>query len=269
MRNTCFSRALSTFAVLLVPIVVACGDEEQPSHELHDQDGDGIVDELDSCPSQPEVINNYQDLDGCPDTITGDADGDGVPTGADQCPGEPETVNGYQDGDGCPDTPPSPPLDTDRDGIPDASDSCPAAAETVNGNRDADGCPDLTGLYTGSWSGTATLQFENEAPWFNNTVVMTGAVNADRVTMTPVCPLSDGALTTNIYTDQFRASWGGAMNCAPIAFTSGCQFVVLTYQAAAFSLSTDGRTLGAAGGGTATGCGITKAFQMLFSGVRQ
>ncbi len=35
-----------------------------------DTDNDGIIDSLDSCPTRPETFNNYQDLDGCPDTIS-------------------------------------------------------------------------------------------------------------------------------------------------------------------------------------------------------
>ena len=35
---------------------------------IQDFDGDGIFDNVDSCPSQPENYNGYQDTDGCPDT---------------------------------------------------------------------------------------------------------------------------------------------------------------------------------------------------------
>ena len=34
----------------------------------NDSDGDGINDNQDSCPSQPETVNGYEDSDGCPDT---------------------------------------------------------------------------------------------------------------------------------------------------------------------------------------------------------
>ena len=34
-----------------------------------DTDSDGISDSSDSCPTQSETINNYQDTDGCPDTV--------------------------------------------------------------------------------------------------------------------------------------------------------------------------------------------------------
>ena len=33
-----------------------------------DTDGDGILDSSDSCPTQPETLNGYQDIDGCPDS---------------------------------------------------------------------------------------------------------------------------------------------------------------------------------------------------------
>ncbi len=34
-----------------------------------DTDGDGIVDPLDACPTEPEVVNAYRDDDGCPDAL--------------------------------------------------------------------------------------------------------------------------------------------------------------------------------------------------------
>lgn len=264
MRNT-LRRFISA---MVLTMAVGCGGEE-PAPDV-DTDGDGLLDTTDACPSQPETVNGHLDNDGCPDSVPSapkDADRDGIPDVSDTCPSQPETQNGYQDADGCPDT--VPPKDSDGDGVGDASDSCPSVKETANGYLDQDGCPDLSGLYSGRWSGQATLQFQNEAPWFNSTVLMTGVVAGDRTTMSPVCPLGDGAFTTNGYTDQFRATWQGEMNCAPIAFTNGCQYVVITYQAAAFSLSADGRSLGAAGGGIASGCGISKPFQMTFAGVRQ
>jgi cysteine-rich repeat protein len=40
----------------------------------NDSDGDGILDDLDKCPSQPEDFNGFQDEDGCPDVIEDDRD---------------------------------------------------------------------------------------------------------------------------------------------------------------------------------------------------
>ena len=65
-----------------------------------DRDHDGIPDDVDKCPDQPEDKDGFQDEDGCPDP---DNDHDGIPDVADKCPNEPETKNGYQDEDGCPD----------------------------------------------------------------------------------------------------------------------------------------------------------------------
>ena len=69
-----------------------------------DRDGDGIPDDKDQCPDQPEDKDGFQDADGCPDI---DNDGDHVLDIADKCPTELETMNGYQDDDGCPDTVPA------------------------------------------------------------------------------------------------------------------------------------------------------------------
>ena len=106
-----------------------------------DTDGDGIYDNSDKCPTQPETVNNYQDTDGCPDEIpVTDSDHDGISDNSDKCPTVPETVNNYQDTDGCPDEVPV--TDSDGDSIIDAIDSCPTQPETINGFEDTDGCPD-------------------------------------------------------------------------------------------------------------------------------
>jgi plastocyanin len=109
-----------------------------------DTDGDGIPDSLDSCPTDPETVNGFQDTDGCPDVVPPptDTDGDGIPDSLDSCPTQAETLNGYQDTDGCPDTNPAT-IDTDGDGISDSLDQCPTQKETVNGFADLDGCPDV------------------------------------------------------------------------------------------------------------------------------
>lgn len=65
-----------------------------------DRDGDGVQDQDDACPAEPEDRNGHDDHDGCPDP---DQDADRIPDTADQCPTEPETYNGVDDDDGCPD----------------------------------------------------------------------------------------------------------------------------------------------------------------------
>jgi outer membrane protein OmpA-like peptidoglycan-associated protein len=101
---------------------------------VKDTDGDGIPDDKDACPGEPEDKDGFEDEDGCPDP---DNDGDGIPDVKDKCPNEPEDRDGFEDEDGCPD------LDNDGDGIPDAKDKCPNEPEDKDGFEDDDGCPDL------------------------------------------------------------------------------------------------------------------------------
>ena len=108
-----------------------------------DSDSDGILDDIDRCPKQPEDMDGFEDSDGCPDP---DNDKDGIPDKIDKCPNKPEDIDGFQDKDGCPDP------DNDGDGIPDVRDKCPGTDETVktakntkedmDGWKDDDGCPD-------------------------------------------------------------------------------------------------------------------------------
>jgi outer membrane protein OmpA-like peptidoglycan-associated protein len=101
--------------------------------KVSDRDGDGISDDLDKCPNEPEDKDGFQDQDGCPDL---DNDGDGVPDATDNCALAPEDKDGFEDADGCPDP------DNDGDGVADGADKCPNLPETFNGFEDADGCPD-------------------------------------------------------------------------------------------------------------------------------
>jgi outer membrane protein OmpA-like peptidoglycan-associated protein len=106
------------------------------SHAPVDTDGDGIPDDRDQCPTEPEDFDGFEDEDGCPDP---DNDGDGIPDHLDKCPNQPENMNGYQDEDGCPDEPP----DRDKDGIPDDEDKCPdAGGEVIRVKGPHYGCPD-------------------------------------------------------------------------------------------------------------------------------
>jgi OOP family OmpA-OmpF porin len=118
-----------------------CPNEPEDKDGFQDDDGcpdpdndhDGIPDNLDKCPNDPEDKDGFQDEDGCPDY---DNDHDGIPDNLDKCPNEPEDKDGFQDEDGCPDP------DNDGDGIPDAIDKCPNQPETFNHYKDEDGCPD-------------------------------------------------------------------------------------------------------------------------------
>lgn len=113
-----------------IGLSLAFGGDER----VLDHDGDGVLDAVDHCPSEPEDVDAFQDADGCPDL---DDDADGIPDTRDACPNVAEDRDGFEDGDGCPDP------DDDHDGILDGADHCPNVAEDVDGFEDADGCPDL------------------------------------------------------------------------------------------------------------------------------
>jgi OmpA-OmpF porin, OOP family len=101
-----------------------------------DNDRDGILDRDDLCPNEPEDKDGQDDADGCPEPDLLDRDGDGILDDDDACPDDPEDKDGFQDADGCPDP------DNDKDGIPDIADACPDDPEDHDGFEDEDGCPD-------------------------------------------------------------------------------------------------------------------------------
>jgi hypothetical protein len=121
-----------------------CPDDPEDFDGFEDEDGcpdpdndrDGIPDVDDKCPNVPETFNGFEDQDGCPDSLVADRDGDGIPDNVDKCPDDPEDKDGFQDDDGCPDP------DNDHDGIPDVDDLCPNDPEDKDGFQDDDGCPD-------------------------------------------------------------------------------------------------------------------------------
>ena len=111
-----------------------------PAEEvILDSDGDGIPDDVDQCPNEPEDFDGFEDEDGCPDP---DNDGDGILDVNDGCPNDPEDFDGFEDEDGCPDP------DNDGDGILDVDDQCPNEPGPPENNgcpdpdRDGDGVPD-------------------------------------------------------------------------------------------------------------------------------
>ena len=90
---------------------------------IGDRDGDGIKDDVDKCPDDPEDFDGFKDEDGCPDP---DNDNDGIPDVDDRCPNVPEDRDGDQDEDGCPEGGDG---DRDGDGILDSKDKCPDEPE--------------------------------------------------------------------------------------------------------------------------------------------
>ncbi len=120
-----------------------CPDDPEDVDTFEDEDGcpdpdndqDGILDASDECPLQPETVNDIDDEDGCPDEM-GDRDGDGLLDNVDQCPDQPEDMDSFEDENGCPDP------DNDNDGILDGPDQCPMEPEDRDGFEDENGCPD-------------------------------------------------------------------------------------------------------------------------------
>ena len=100
---------------------------------LKDSDGDGIPDDVDACPSEPEDHKEPDAGDGCP--APSDRDGDGIPDQYDKCPDVPEDKDGIDDQDGCPED------DADNDGIPDAKDACPKEPGQPDPDPKKNGCP--------------------------------------------------------------------------------------------------------------------------------
>jgi OmpA-OmpF porin, OOP family len=98
-----------------------------------DTDGDGLYDDEDGCPTEPEDKDDFQDQDGCPDP---DNDNDGILDKPDKCPLVAEDIDKFEDEDGCPDE------DNDKDGLADRIDQCPNEAEDIDKFQDDDGCPD-------------------------------------------------------------------------------------------------------------------------------
>jgi OOP family OmpA-OmpF porin len=103
-----------------------------------DTDHDGIPDDLDACPNDPEDHKGNDPNDGCPEPA--DRDGDGIPDQYDKCPDVPEDKDGIDDGDGCPED------DADQDGIPDVSDACPREPGSPSPDPKKNGCPQFIHL---------------------------------------------------------------------------------------------------------------------------
>ena len=121
-----------------------CPDDPEDKDNFEDEDGcpepdndrDGIIDELDKCPNVPEDKDGFQDEDGCPEGNPNDRDSDGILDHLDKCPDDPEDFDQFEDEDGCPD------LDNDQDKILDVDDLCPNDPEDYDNFEDEDGCPD-------------------------------------------------------------------------------------------------------------------------------
>jgi len=107
-----------------------------------DTDKDGLPDDVDLCPSDPEDGKPPNTDDGCP--ALPDRDGDGIPDVSDKCPDQPEDFDKIDDLDGCPED------DADKDNIADAQDACPKEPGEPNPEPPKNGCPQFIRRITGS-----------------------------------------------------------------------------------------------------------------------
>ncbi len=122
-----------------------CPDDPEDEDGFQDEDGcpeddndrDGIKDWDDACPLNPEDKDQFEDEDGCPEGNKNDRDGDGLLDDVDQCPDDPEDFDEFKDEDGCPEP------DNDEDTILDVDDLCPLDPEDMDGWEDEDGCPEV------------------------------------------------------------------------------------------------------------------------------
>ncbi len=146
------------YSMFSIGIQMSLGGQFAPD----DRDKDGIEDDSDECPGDPEDKDGFEDEDGCPEAdndedgivdgedecpdVAGvatnkgcpddDIDRDGIKNEVDKCPEEAEDKDEFEDEDGCPDT------DNDQDGVLDENDKCPKEAEDKDEFEDEDGCPD-------------------------------------------------------------------------------------------------------------------------------
>ncbi|MBT3223787.1 MAG: OmpA family protein, partial [Proteobacteria bacterium] len=102
-----------------------------------DADGDGLVDNKDSCPYVPEDFDEFEDSDGCPEL---DNDRDGVADVDDQCVLVPEDADCWVDNDGCPEPTTVRFRVVDKEGNPIEN----AAAKLFGGAEDIEGQADFS-----------------------------------------------------------------------------------------------------------------------------
>ena len=149
------------FAIALMALLIASTTLPQSGMALvtggvtaiDDDDGDGIANEDDNCPSTANTNQLDTDGDGLGDACDNDKDGDGVADASDNCvtTSNPRQEDADQDGRGdvCD-------ADIDNDGVLNANDNCPTTAnprqEDSDRNGIGDACernsaPDCSGAY--------------------------------------------------------------------------------------------------------------------------
>ena len=163
--------------MMTVGLNIAFGEDAQEAYEEvdGDDDNDGVLNSVDSCPATP--AGDEVDSKGCTVIVDGDDDNDGVLNSVDSCPTTPAgdkvdasgcTIDGDDDNDGvansadaCLATAAGEKVDAtgckidgddDQDGVLNSKDICPKTpiGESVN----TDGCPDHVNLH---------IKFENDS----------------------------------------------------------------------------------------------------------
>ncbi|GAB4315680.1 MAG: hypothetical protein Kow0059_07860 [Candidatus Sumerlaeia bacterium] len=123
-----------------VIIITNTGDVDTRQEGFLDQDGDGILDEVDNCVYRANPDQADQDGDGIGDVCDGDRDSDGISDDVDNCPTVPNPdqsdIDGDGQGDACDD-------DDDNDGVPDTVDNCPNTPNPDQADLDGDGVGDV------------------------------------------------------------------------------------------------------------------------------
>ena len=126
-------------------------DAESDGCEDVDTDGDGMVDQMDNCPSEVNSAQADLDVDGIGDVCDVDEDGDKILNVHDNCLEDTPVWNSNSvndhDQDGCHDSLTD--FDDDDDGVGDAEDLCPRGETGWSENaliddHDSDGCRDLS-----------------------------------------------------------------------------------------------------------------------------
>ena len=101
--------------------------------EIGDKDKDGILDDVDACIDIPGVASDDKKKHGCP-VVIGDKDKDGILDNVDACVEVAGVANDDPKKNGCP-------PDRDGDGIIDAEDACPDLAGVASEDKTKHGCP--------------------------------------------------------------------------------------------------------------------------------
>lgn len=143
---------------------------------VRDRDRDGVADDADRCPDEPQGTRPDPKMAGCP---LRDRDGDGVQDAEDLCPDQPSGENPDPARRGCPASgaPPVPVADQDGDGVPDGEDLCPSIKAGDQPDPKRRGCPGT------DRDGDGVLDIDDQCPDQPNTPVADAARKG--------CPVAD------------------------------------------------------------------------------